>query len=168
MISSPVPISRKPKTSMQDLAKKPLLTTAETGLVIGMSSQTVVNYCLREILPCSRVGVGRRLIAHSVLAEFMAAHGLENKEYTAAMLSSPYAPPPAATPPPAVATGTISSLTDVDTKTFDNDTGIPEYIDTLEEDQARMILLNIQNAFNDKSRGNAYRVRCIAEAIAQG
>jgi hypothetical protein len=84
------------------------------------------------------------------------------------MLSSPYAPPPAATPPPAVATGTISSLTDVDTKTFDNDTGIPEYIDTLEEDQARMILLNIQNAFNDKSRGNAYRVRCIAEAIAQG
>ena len=162
----PMPVTyarRVNKVSMQEISRKQLVTTAEAGFVLGMSSQTVVNYCRQGVLDFSRVGKGRRMVSHGVLTEFMRAHGIENIEYRAAMHSSPYSAAIAA-----MASRESAVVPAVDHRAFDNSSGIPSYIDDLDEDQARMVLLNIQNAFNDKSRGNAFRVRRIAEAIANG
>ena len=162
MPTMPVTYARRVnKVSMQEISRKQLITTAEAGFVLGMSSQTVVNYCRQGVLDFSRVGKGRRLVSHGVLTEFMRVHGIENIEYRAAMHSSPYMEAVAA-----IASREGGSV--VEHKSFDNASGIPSYIDDLDEDQARMVLLNIQNAFNDKSRGNAFRVRRIAEAVANG
>jgi hypothetical protein len=53
-------------------------TTYEVGIVLKVSSQTVVNYCKRKIIKCSRLtNTSPRIIMREDLIDFMRSCGLE-------------------------------------------------------------------------------------------
>lgn len=59
----------KPK---KEIVKQATYSTGEVARIIDVSGQTVINYCERQMLKCSRIGgTGPRKISHDVLIEFM-------------------------------------------------------------------------------------------------